>query len=62
MKVGSRGRDDMLYARWTRCVALFAWCLLGAAATATAQLEQGRLAGTVTDAQGAVLPGVSVTA
>jgi hypothetical protein len=52
----------MLYARWTRCVALFAWCLLGAAATATAQLEQGRLAGTVTDAQGAVLPGVSVTA
>ena len=32
------------------------------ASTAFAQLEQGRLTGVVTDAQGAVLPGVTVTA
>ncbi len=31
-------------------------------AAAWAQLDQGRLTGTVTDAQGAVLPGVTVTA
>src|SRR5687767_13535422 len=31
-------------------------------AAASAQLDQGRLTGTVTDAQGAVLPGVTVTA
>jgi hypothetical protein len=35
-------------------------CLL-AAVPASAQISQGRLTGTVTDAQGAVLPGVTVT-
>jgi len=32
------------------------------AAPATAQIDQGRLTGTVKDAQGGVLPGVTVTA
>ena len=32
------------------------------AAPASAQIDQGRLTGTVTDAQGGVLPGVTVTA
>jgi hypothetical protein len=36
--------------------------MLGFAHEAAAQLEQGRLTGVVTDAQGAVLPGVTVTA
>lgn len=35
---------------------------MAVAVPANAQLEQGRLVGTVTDAQGAVLPGVTVTA
>src|SRR5688572_22352349 len=35
---------------------------LGFAPAASAQMEQGRLTGIVTDAQGAVLPGVTVTA
>ena len=35
---------------------------LGLAAPAMAQIDQGRLTGTVTDSQGAVLPGVTVTA
>lgn len=36
--------------------------LLLSPALATAQIEQGRIIGTVTDAQGGVLPGVTVTA
>jgi hypothetical protein len=36
--------------------------MLGIAAPAFAQIDQGRLTGTVTDSQGAVLPGVTVTA
>ena len=36
--------------------------MLAAAAPAWAQIDQGRLVGTVTDAQGGVLPGVTVTA
>jgi len=42
-------------------VALAAVVLLSAA-PASAQISQGRLTGTITDAQGAVLPGVTVTA
>src|SRR5690242_15619519 len=38
---------------------LAVWAL---AAPAAAQIDQGRLTGTVKDAQGAVLPGVTVTA
>jgi carboxypeptidase family protein len=41
-------------------VLLAAFCTI--AAPAMAQIDQGRLTGTVTDAQGAVLPGVTVTA
>jgi hypothetical protein len=44
---------------------LYLWLpafLLGMATSATAQIEQGRLNGTVKDAQGGVLPGVTVTA
>ena len=36
--------------------------LIAVAAPALAQIDQGRLTGTVTDAQNAVLPGVTVTA
>lgn len=36
--------------------------LFGAASTASAQLATGTIAGTITDQQGAVLPGVTVTA
>ncbi len=42
--------------------ALVVVALVATAATAFAQIEQARLLGTVTDAQGAVLPGVTVTA
>src|SRR5215213_6187013 len=41
-------------------VLLAAFCTV--AAPAAAQIDQGRLTGTVTDAQGGVLPGVTVTA
>jgi hypothetical protein len=44
-----------------RLVVAAGLCLV-AASTALAQLEQGRLTGIVTDAQGAILPGVTVTA
>src|SRR3989442_1436943 len=40
----------------------FVALLLVAVAPADAQVEQGRLLGTVKDAQGGVLPGVAVTA
>src|SRR5581483_9240687 len=46
-------------APWIVVLALAAAVL--AAAPATAQITQGRLMGLVTDAQGAVLPGVTVT-
>src|SRR5438094_4496399 len=36
--------------------------LIALAAPAMAQIDQGRLTGTATDAQGAVLPGVTVSA
>ena len=41
-------------------VLLAAFCAV--AAPALAQIDQGRFTGTVTDAQGGVLPGVTVTA
>jgi hypothetical protein len=45
------------------CLAFRVWLLvLVAAAPAFAQIDQGRLTGTVTDSQNAVLPGVTVTA
>src|SRR5262245_54958086 len=46
---------------WSRLFGVFA-LLVSIAAPALAQIDQGRLTGTVTDAQGAVLPGVTVTA
>lgn len=53
--------------RWSWCRCLVMACVVGAAVIAApgmarAQLDQGRLTGTVTDAQGATLPGVTVTA
>ena len=44
------------------CVLVVALMLLLTPALATAQIEQGRIIGTVIDAQGAILPGVTVTA
>jgi aspartokinase len=53
-----RSEDPM-----TRLALLLASALVGfGASPALAQLEQGRLTGIVTDAQGAILPGVTVTA
>lgn len=43
-------------------VFVVALLLLLSASPALAQIEQGRIIGTVTDAQGAVLPGVTITA
>src|SRR6185312_17506900 len=48
-------------ARWLFRVALMAF-LVVAPSAAYAQVEQGRVLGTVRDAQGGVLPGVTVTA
>ena len=48
--------------RVTFAVAWSALLSLAVVAPASAQLEQGRLTGVVTDNQGAVLPGVTVTA
>ena len=48
-------------ARIGRIVVMLAVALL-MASRGSAQISQGRIAGTVTDAQGAVLPGVTVTA
>ena len=45
-----------------RRLVLLAVMLAAAAIPAFAQIEQGRLTGTVSDAQGALLPGVTVTA
>jgi hypothetical protein len=45
-----------------RCAGVALLGLLVMACPASAQIEQARLNGTVTDAQGAVLPGVTVTA
>jgi hypothetical protein len=44
-----------------RTVLLFACLLLCSVSPVLAQIEQGRLTGTVKDAQGGVLPGVTVT-
>ncbi len=44
------------------CAAVAALLIAGVTADASAQLDQGRLIGRVADAQGAVLPGVTVTA
>jgi hypothetical protein len=44
------------------CLAVVLTVIAGVAAPARAQLAQGRLIGKVVDAQGAVLPGVAVTA
>src|SRR5215475_9737858 len=50
------------FMKWQRSLVL-ALAVAGAVATpAMAQIDQGRLTGSVTDAQGAVLPGVTVTA
>ena len=46
---------------WGRIVAVAALLLLVAGGSAFAQLQTGNLYGTVTDDQGAALPGVTVT-
>lgn len=51
-----------MMSRWGRVVGCGLAGLLLSVAPAAAQIEQGRLLGTVTDAQAAVLPGVTVTA
>jgi hypothetical protein len=45
-----------------RCAWVLALLVFCAAATAAAQTELGTITGTVKDAQGAVLPGVTATA
>ncbi len=45
----------------SRAVVLVLFALVGLCAPVSAQITQGRLSGTVADAQGAILPGVSVT-
>jgi len=46
---------------WRGC-ALVAVCILGIAAPAAAQFDRGQISGRVKDAQGAVVPGATVTA
>src|SRR4026208_370384 len=53
-------KEDSMRRHLGLFVLLAAFCTI--AAPAMARIDQGRLPGTVTDAQGAVLPGVTVTA
>src|SRR5437867_3785153 len=48
-------------ARVVRRCALVVACALGVAAPAAAQLDRGQISGTIKDAQGAVVPGATVT-
>src|SRR5919199_2920501 len=45
-----------------RCLAAACACVLLTALPAAAQFDRGQISGTIKDAQGAVVPGVTVTA
>ena len=60
-RVGPHMTEEESMRRWTTGLLAFL-VALSFSAPAFAQMEQGRLTGFVTDAQGAALPGVTVTA